>query len=1272
MSSSPSNLRSSPHTLQPASKQTIPWNPEHPKLPSKPTSNDWIVYQQPSSPQGFDETQEESYLTELLAETQVPPNRSIIKPSHHIDSIGPSNQPSCLQSPGRQSCSPDVSLHFPAGLSLSLGPETQKARSSMEMNAILFKSYDLSSDQASFDHQPDPKLLSRDDLLRFETTTSTCLDPQPGSSPAAHLDRSSLSRSQGIHHDPQIVKHPTSQNVQAQTEQQGPDPLDAGSSHSSPRSNSDDLVAPLQSTFPGREAPSPHPPDLTLNLSPRHSSILLDSNRSHQFTADSTSDLFPSNCHSPPHPSPRLSIPCQSTPAPIKKPPASLLLKDSTSVFNPQTRQDSTNIRPLTNDRSVITDRATTPVIVTYPFRPSCTPPPVRTTSPTATPEAEAVHTQQALDDSACRPTLPESKSIDNDDTLTNQVDRVEEITPITLSTSRNQSPHSNQRHPLDGFHHELKGLDSTHQATPICQQSKSTVEAPDLVERQRDHGHATTSLSEPARSQHLHASYAVDRQPSSQVAGISRSGSPEPVVLGALERSDPPTSRSVSQASTPNDGPPDTFVSGSVHTHMSDVPPTGLESNPSNSPTLVARQESPGLASSSRPDVPAVHLTPDSSSSAAHPSDLPTATNSSAIIPELPNSVAHSDTNRTSQQFTISSSSHTTRVPSPTQSPSSVDSGRHVSNRLTKATPGIAVVIPRLTRRRKGTSSVQSPAIPQDVPIPLVPDHSRDSSNARRVLAYRQDWEAFAPGQVSSITPDKVIIKFDDGIHQPRDLSQLRLCHVRVGDVVRYIGSDLADEESQFTNIRAPKRVLRVEKAASNFDSIIHYPRDIIVCCDETDYEQLSRDLTSADRSYQHSRFLLEAVMVIPPGPRKYTGLKDRTLPQEILNDFRESMKTQSGVGMRSKLAGPQAQCPTQFSSHAGSADYIFQGFGILLTTSGPTAHHEANPRTRKRTPNSLRELTERQIRDRHGTVINRVSELYCLKGIDISIHRSSSSTKFKQPTPSSSEESPYRLSPSTKHQNHRTILLLAEAPTKTFKYLMALALGIPCVSTKWVTHSCEQGYALDWEKYMIGPGPSAFLAGAPPLVNLQVPLIRRTEHHLMAIFESLGSLQIFRNKSFVYVSSKPKHKSDWNETVRPILCASGATRVGFIELKLLLPNLLTVSEIGRQDGEEDEEGEGLGTLVDYILLEDQLDPDPIRRLLRTSKVASQDHGTHLPSNKRRKLTRVHSTNTTTSTRTRFHIDTDLPARLVDFEWLKQCLIVGRILRPHLFATSA
>ncbi|MBW0466424.1 hypothetical protein O181_006139 [Austropuccinia psidii MF-1] len=491
-----------------------------------------------------------------------------------------------------------------------------------------------------------------------------------------------------------------------------------------------------------------------------------------------------------------------------------------------------------------------------------------------------------------------------------------------------------------------------------------------------------------------------------------------------------------------------------------------------------------------------------------------------------------------------------------------------------------------------------------------------------KRVMAYRHDWEAFGPAHISSVTTDQVIVKFDDGLVLPSILTHLRLCEIRRGDLVKYIGTELAEDESQITDIRDPKRVLEVEMVTDDREDRALISKDVVICCRESEYRNCLQNSTPIENVSIKCRFLVEAVMVLPQSSRKYSGLNDRSLPTITIAAIQELMKAQSGVGMRTRLAPPLLGS----TSSVAKPDDVFRGFGILLTASG-TGPNEATVTSRKKA-SSYKEMIEQKIRERHGTVIDKVSDLYQFFAVNSSIEKESPS-KGKRRARSDDHVDSYKLTLSPLHENLRAILLVADLPIKTFKYLMALSLGIPCVSIKWVIHSYEAGHALDWENYMIGPGPSAFLGGAQPLSNLQTQIINRPSHDLLSIFETQKNLRIFLDKTFMCISPKSKTKAEWSETLFPIICAAGASKISFALLGDVSGNLEMLQSF------------------DYVLLDENSNSDFFHQ---TSNMG-----------KKRKLTRTMS----------FEQRNQQMAVqcVVDFEWVKQCLIYGRILKPQLYS---
>ncbi|KAL2760392.1 hypothetical protein ACRALDRAFT_1059789 [Sodiomyces alcalophilus JCM 7366] len=56
----------------------------------------------------------------------------------------------------------------------------------------------------------------------------------------------------------------------------------------------------------------------------------------------------------------------------------------------------------------------------------------------------------------------------------------------------------------------------------------------------------------------------------------------------------------------------------------------------------------------------------------------------------------------------------------------------------------------------------------------------------------------------------------------------------------------------------------------------------------------------------------------------------------------------------------------------------------------------------------------------------------------------------------------------------------LVADGHSRKVKYMQALALGLPCISDRWVTTCLEKKQVVDWIPYLLCAGQSAFLRDA------------------------------------------------------------------------------------------------------------------------------------------------------------------------------------------------
>ena len=98
-----------------------------------------------------------------------------------------------------------------------------------------------------------------------------------------------------------------------------------------------------------------------------------------------------------------------------------------------------------------------------------------------------------------------------------------------------------------------------------------------------------------------------------------------------------------------------------------------------------------------------------------------------------------------------------------------------------------------------------------------------------------------------------------------------------------------------------------------------------------------------------------------------------------------------------------------------------------------------------------------------------------------------------FDKPSIKSAASSPLAASPSDSEINILPTAaatgftaLIADGHSRKVKYMQALALGLPCIATRWVTTCIEKDKLVDWNPYLLCAGQSTFLGDAIRSRNL------------------------------------------------------------------------------------------------------------------------------------------------------------------------------------------
>ncbi|KIM49330.1 hypothetical protein M413DRAFT_438515 [Hebeloma cylindrosporum] len=112
------------------------------------------------------------------------------------------------------------------------------------------------------------------------------------------------------------------------------------------------------------------------------------------------------------------------------------------------------------------------------------------------------------------------------------------------------------------------------------------------------------------------------------------------------------------------------------------------------------------------------------------------------------------------------------------------------------------------------------------------------------------------------------------------------------------------------------------------------------------------------------------------------------------------------------------------------------------------------------------------------------------------------------------------------TGHEDIERLFLLADDPNQKPKYLIALALGIPCLSTSWLHDSVDSNEEKEWLGYMLPQGFSPVLNARP---SQQVDIDwGNSIHQLKDIMSNTVASKLFERKTILCVGpgmvSQPK----------------------------------------------------------------------------------------------------------------------------------------------------
>ena len=310
--------------------------------------------------------------------------------------------------------------------------------------------------------------------------------------------------------------------------------------------------------------------------------------------------------------------------------------------------------------------------------------------------------------------------------------------------------------------------------------------------------------------------------------------------------------------------------------------------------------------------------------------------------------------------------------------------------------------------------------------------------------------------------------VQFDDGSTSIVNSHLIRRLELRVGDQVKVYRTDMWKKTYVVLELRA-----KADSESNNPEqpTDIYGHREVVVSLKSEKTESDTRHVVSSAEVY-HTK-------------TTWPSLKDRQYSHTVsgirdsgVHTPSERATTPSTPNSRFRSSKSAKYQDKQTSSSLLSDEKSFKVGSNLFSDIVFAVTSIADPTARKH--------TESTVRSNGGQLLKGgFEELFQVPPAENLLEEDpdeddgssdsdeAGSSKLKKPT------SAFSLTPIAADQSTFAVLI-ADRHSRNSKFFQALALGIPCVSTRWVKDCVAAQKIRDWRPYLLASGESAYLGGA------------------------------------------------------------------------------------------------------------------------------------------------------------------------------------------------